>query len=87
MTKHTDKRGRRKGSRSKGYFYRTGRGWFTKNGAGAFVPLLSEAGDRLREDSRVAARDHIVQRSFDTVLGVRPSAKRVCALSPKHSEG
>jgi hypothetical protein len=51
MTKRTDKRGRRKGSRTKGYFYRTGRGWFTKDKGGAFVRLLNEAGEPLRDEN------------------------------------
>ena len=42
------KKGRRKRSRNKGYFFRTGRGWFTKD-AGKFIPLEDEQGNRLRE--------------------------------------
>jgi len=42
------KLGRRKRSRNKGYFFRTGRGWFTKDGA-KFVPLTDQNGDRLRD--------------------------------------
>lgn len=42
-------RGRRSGSRNKGYFYRTGRGWFSKGKNGRFVALMDEHGERLRE--------------------------------------
>ena len=40
--------GRRKGSRTKGFFFRQGRGWFTKL-EGKFIPLLDEDGARLRD--------------------------------------
>jgi hypothetical protein len=43
----TNALGRRRGSRNKGYFFREGRGWFTKDGA-KFVPLADESGNRLR---------------------------------------
>lgn len=43
-------RGRRKGSRNKGYFYRKGRGWFAKEGS-QFTPLTYEQGNRLRDES------------------------------------
>ena len=42
--------GRRKGSRTKGFFYRHGRGWYTKS-SGKFVPLTTVDGDRLRDQS------------------------------------
>jgi integrase len=47
----SDNRGRREGSRNKGYFYRTGRGWFTKDQSGGFVPLVGEDGQRLKDKS------------------------------------
>jgi hypothetical protein len=40
--------GRRKGSRNKGFFYRNGRGWYSKDGS-QFVPLTHENGERLRD--------------------------------------
>lgn len=40
-------KGRRVGSRNRGFFYREGRGWFTKQG-NQFVPLEYENGDRMR---------------------------------------
>ena len=43
-------KGRRQGSRNKGYFFRSGRGWFTKNGT-HFIPLTNAAGERLRNRS------------------------------------
>jgi hypothetical protein len=51
MTKRTDKRGRRKGSRSKGQFLPNRPGLVHKGQGGVFVPLLSEAGDRLRGEN------------------------------------
>ncbi|WP_425616689.1 tyrosine-type recombinase/integrase [Anatilimnocola sp. NA78] len=51
MTKRTDNRGRVKGSRNKGYFFRKGRGWFSKNAAGKFVPLKDESGALLRNEN------------------------------------
>jgi integrase len=51
-TVSSDKRGRRKGSRNHRAFYRAGRGWFTKDKAGTFVPLSNEAGERLRDKSQ-----------------------------------
>lgn len=42
------RQGRRKGSRNLGYFYRKGRGWFTKRGR-LFIPLVDEHGQRLRD--------------------------------------
>src|SRR4051812_37822732 len=41
-------RGRRKGSRNKGYFYRKGRGWYAKAGS-QFYPLTNEQGERLKD--------------------------------------
>lgn len=42
-------KGRRKGSRNRGYFYRSGRGWYTKDDDGQFVPLEYPNGDRMRD--------------------------------------
>lgn len=53
MMKRKDKRGRRKGSRNKGYFYRVGRGWFTKVGK-TFFPLTNEMGERLKDKATPA---------------------------------
>lgn len=41
-------KGRRKGSRNKGYFYRKGRGWYVKAGS-QFIALTGENGERLRD--------------------------------------
>lgn len=46
--------GRRKGRRTKGFFFRSGRGWFTKV-RGQFVPLMGSDGQRLR-DERIEER-------------------------------
>jgi hypothetical protein len=40
--------GRRKGTRNKGFFFRSGRGWYTKRD-GQFIPLLDEDGARLKD--------------------------------------
>lgn len=42
-------KGRRKGSRNRGYFFRGGRGWYTKVD-GQFVPLNNETGERLCDE-------------------------------------
>lgn len=44
------KRGRRVGTRNRGYFYRTGRGWYSKIN-GRFVPLTFENGERMPSES------------------------------------
>ena len=41
-------KGRRAGTRNRGYFYRAGRGWYAKVGA-KFVALEYENGDRMRD--------------------------------------
>ena len=41
--------GRPKGSRNKGYFFREGRGWFTKDPDEHFIPLTDADGQRLRD--------------------------------------
>lgn len=51
------RKGRRQGSRNKGYFFRAGRGWFRKDARGGFVPLVNEAGERLRDPSDKQAAD------------------------------
>ncbi len=58
--------GRRKGRRTKGFFFRNGRGWFTKV-QGKFVPLLGPNGQRLKEERteervlREAAARHLIR--------------------------
>lgn len=47
--------GRKRGSRNRGYFYRKGRGWQTKDQLGAFVWLTDEAGERLRDPAAADA--------------------------------
>ncbi|MFA8020481.1 hypothetical protein [Bremerella cremea] len=40
--------GRKRGSRNKGFFYRSGTGWYSKEG-GRFTPLTDENGNRLKD--------------------------------------
>jgi integrase len=42
------KRGRKKGGRNRGYFFRPKRGWFARNGDAKFVPLCYDDGQRIR---------------------------------------
>jgi hypothetical protein len=57
------RKGRRAGSRNRGYFYRTGRGWFAKIAVHdkdgdvkeKFVALEFENGDRMRDRYTPAA--------------------------------
>jgi hypothetical protein len=44
----TKRIGRRKGSSNRGDLFRTGRGWFAKDGR-RFVPLVDAKGERLRK--------------------------------------
>ena len=92
------KRGRSKGSKTKGYFFRTGRGWYTLQ-AGKFIPLTDEYGEHLRD--REAAG---VKKAYDRALrevvkqelddpGKLPeiangvSVGEVCAAYLKHLRG
>lgn len=47
MAKKRTKMGRAKGRKTKGYFYRRGRGWYSKDGT-RFVPLRYEDGEHIR---------------------------------------
>lgn len=60
--------GRRKGSRNRGYFYRAGRGWYTKS-QGQFIALTDETGERLREQS---TDPHILRESYARHLLAQP---------------
>jgi hypothetical protein len=40
--------GRKRGGCNKGYFHRAGRGWFELDNARKFVPLVDDAGERIR---------------------------------------
>jgi hypothetical protein len=58
-------KGRRTGSKYRGYFYWDGRGWFTKF-AGRFVALEFENGDRMGDrNTSVAELKAAVQRATD----------------------
>ncbi|HEX4143055.1 MAG TPA: hypothetical protein VHY91_05855 [Pirellulales bacterium] len=43
------RKGRRQGSRNRGYFFREGRGWGHKDKEGRFIALKDESGGRLRD--------------------------------------
>ena len=96
MTKRRDKKGRRKGSRNKGFFYRAGRGWFAKIGA-TFFPLTNEAGERLKEKDTPAnviadayARFRLTHKDQPkSVLGEGVTLEQVCIyyLSRAKSDG
>ncbi len=66
-------KGRRKGSRNKGFFHRSGRGWFTKDG-GRFIPLLNESGERLRDKSQAEAAKTAYHK-FKAGQGRGPASK------------
>src|SRR6185295_11745046 len=82
----TKRIGRRKGSRNKGYFFRTGRGWFTKE-AGQFVPLTDEAGRRLTEPTAAGIKEayarHVLARG-KSPQGEDPDVESVCAKYLAH---
>ena len=51
----TKRVGRTKGRRTKGYFYRSGRGWYTKQG-GRFVPPCYEDGTHIKDERAAGTR-------------------------------
>ncbi len=55
MAKKKAKLGRSEGRKTKGYFYRSGRGWYSKDGA-RFIPLRYEDGEHIEEE-RADERD------------------------------
>jgi integrase len=72
--------GRPKGSHNKGYFYRDGRGWYTKVNSD-FVPLVDDHGERLRKrNTPVATIKAACQRlSIEPVASVNAvSVSEVC---------
>jgi hypothetical protein len=72
-------RGRRKGSRNKGYFFREGRGWFTKDG-GTFVHLTDENGNRLKNRR---TDDAVVKAAYHRWSSEKA---RATAASPKRAD-
>src|SRR5262249_16570128 len=70
-TMSRDTKGRRKGSRNKGFFYRDGRGWFTKDKAQRFVPLSEKSGARIKDKSAVEAAKDAYAR-YVVALGEAP---------------
>lgn len=68
MATRSKRKGRRPGSRNRGYFYRKGRGWCATEGTRA-VPLVSDTGERLKdretplETVRAAYSRHLVRQS------------------------
>ena len=66
------KQGRKKGSRNRGYFYRTGRGWYTKDGS-RFIPLTYDDGERIRE--RDADEEDVKQPYARWLLAKKERAK------------
>lgn len=62
--------GRKRGSRNKGYFYRTGRGWYTKEG-GRFTPLTDENGNRLKDPD---TKESVVKKAYARFLAAEKQA-------------
>jgi integrase len=58
------KLGRRKGRKTKGYFYRSGRGWYTKD-RGKFLPLRYEDGEHIKDGK---ADERLVQEAHARVI-------------------
>lgn len=71
------KAGRKKGGRNKGYFFRTGRGWYVVKDR-QFVPLTDENGERLRDKET----DTEVLREAHARLVLDRPAERHDALLP-----
>jgi integrase len=67
--------GRKAGSRNKGYFYRTGRGWYAKI-RGEFVALEYENGERMRDKDVPAAEAKAArERAIRAYLAAAENAK------------
>lgn len=70
--------GRKPRSRNKGYFFRTGRGWYTKI-EGQFVPLETATGQRLRDKG---TPDRVVKEAYHRVIvhGNSPKTEEATVL-------
>ena len=63
-----------RGEVQRGYFYRAGRGWFTK-ADGRFIPLTDEAGERFRE--RKVSEDRLKDASARIRVSLREAEAQV----------
>ncbi len=72
--------GRKRGSRNRGYFYRNGRGWQTKDERGAFIWLTDELGERLRNEQADAKAAKLAYARWLTAERQKPATVDVeCA--------
>ena len=63
-----DNKGRKRGSRNTGYFFRTNRGWFTKTKAGKFKPLRDKNGKPLTDPNLPKTGRRLTSRYRQTSL-------------------
>ncbi|MFN0051243.1 MAG: hypothetical protein ACKV0T_03580 [Planctomycetales bacterium] len=79
--------GRRKGGHNKGYFFRTGRGWFAVD-QGQFIPLTNASGGRLRDrdspDVKEAYARYLLSRGKPTSTPTDVQVGFVCAKYLDH---
>jgi integrase len=75
--------GRSKGRSTKGYFYRAGRGWFTK-ADGRFIPLTDESGERFRE--KKVSEDMLKDASARVRVSVRATQPPVRAEAQRDAQ-
>ena len=77
-------RGRKRGGRNRGYFFRAGRGWFALNPDGKFVALVNQRGERLRQadcpsaDVKAAYTRLVEQRPKRRAIGAGVTLQQVC---------
>ncbi|MCH7728442.1 MAG: hypothetical protein IH991_18480 [Planctomycetes bacterium] len=83
--------GRKKGTRNKGYFYRTSRGWYTTEGK-RMIALRHEDGEPIK-DENAAERDlkeayarHILDRQTEAESVNETTLLDVCVAYLKHAE-
>ena len=67
------KRGRKKGSRNKGYFFRPKRGWFLVDTNGKFVPLCYQDGQRIRDQDNDS---QVVREAYQWYLALQKEGKQ-----------
>jgi integrase len=85
----TSRRGRAKGSRNRGYYYRSGRGWGAKID-GRYVPLTYANGDRMRSENTPLAEVKaayvrlIVAPAQQTVESDGVTVEQVCTAYLQH---
>ena len=83
--------GRKRGTRNKGYFYRSGRGWYTTEGK-RMLALRYEDGEHIKDpktderDLKEALARHILSQQEDAEVINETTVKDVCIAYLKYAE-